>query len=77
MRPARTHTVIDTLALLGGVGLIAGIVAVVFPAFTPHHHGCGNRQLEDATQVRAIHQAMVVWAESHRDAPSSPGPSAP
>jgi prepilin-type N-terminal cleavage/methylation domain-containing protein len=51
--------------LLVVVFVIVVAVAVVLPAIQPHHGGC-SRQMKDATQVRGMLQAMVVWAGQNK-----------
>jgi hypothetical protein len=61
----RGFTVVDLVVLVISGALIVGVIALVLPSMGRTH--CGNPQLKDSTQVRGIHQAMVVWAQNNRD----------
>ncbi len=52
--------------LLIVVAIIVLAVVVCLPAIVPRRHGCGNRSMKDATQVRGTTQAMIVWAGSNK-----------
>jgi len=56
-------TMIDLLAILLVMALFAGVVLV---SSTGRRAGCG-RPMNDSTQVRGIHQGMVLWAQSNND----------
>jgi len=47
--------------------VIAFVVAIVLmPAFSRRSHG-GGRQIKDSTQIRGIHQGMILWAQNNND----------
>lgn len=54
------------LELLVVVAVIAFAIGLFLPAMG-RTCGGGSRQLRDSTQVRGIHQALVTWAQSHKD----------
>jgi hypothetical protein len=62
----RGFTVFDLIAVLGVLG-VAGVllVGIMLPSIGGTR--CGSTQLRDSTQVRGIHQAMVVWAQNNKD----------
>jgi type II secretory pathway pseudopilin PulG len=62
----RGLTIVELIVVV--VVLIMALVIAAFlilPAFGRRPHG--NRQLKDSTQVRGIHQAMVMWAQNNAD----------
>lgn len=61
-RFARGITVIELVVV---IVIAIGAVVLLLP-YLNRPHG-SNRQLRDSTQVRGIHQGMVLWAQSNRD----------
>lgn len=59
----RAFTVIE---LVVAVIVVLVLVAILLPAMAPSRcHGC--RQIKDSTQIRGIHQGMVLWAQNNKD----------
>ena len=71
MKPQSRISVIEIAVL---VGALATVVAILLPAIASTGPHCGGRQLKDATQIRGIHQAMVMWANEHHDAEPQASP---
>jgi hypothetical protein len=62
----RGFTIVELGVLVLVIGLaLAVLVGIVLPA--QRTKGCGGRHLKDSTQIRGIHQAMIVWAQNNRD----------
>ncbi len=52
---------------VGGAVLVLGlIVAVLLPAWGGRRHH-NVRGLKDSTQIRGVHQGMVLWAQNNQD----------
>ncbi len=64
MGGARGMTLVEVLAVLAGSIFLAAIATVVQPA---PRTGCGGR-LKDASQVRGVLQALVLFAQNNSDA---------
>jgi hypothetical protein len=64
--PRRGFTLVDSAASAAG---LAGVVALGALALGSQPGGQRDRQQmeKDATQIRAIQQAMVVWAQNNQD----------
>jgi competence protein ComGC len=59
----RAFTVIEVVAVV----LVVLILAVLLlPALGRTDRG-GSRQIKDSTQVRGIHQGMVLWSQNNKD----------
>jgi prepilin-type processing-associated H-X9-DG protein len=56
-------TVLELLAVVA-LAIVAGIV--LLPVVSPRRHGCGGRQMRDATMVRGIQQSMAIWANQNQ-----------
>jgi prepilin-type N-terminal cleavage/methylation domain-containing protein len=56
-------TVIELIVVVIVVLLLIGILLPLLER--PHPHG--SRQIKDSTQVRGIHQGMVLWAQNNKD----------
>jgi prepilin-type N-terminal cleavage/methylation domain-containing protein len=61
-RPSRGFTLIE----LAAVVMAAGAMAMALP--TCRGKARTQQQLTDATQLRGIHQGMVLWAQNNNDA---------
>jgi type II secretory pathway pseudopilin PulG len=59
----RAFTLVELGVVLAVVVVL--LVLALLPAFTKA--GISSRQRKDATQVRGIHQAFVMWAQNNRD----------
>ncbi|CAG0992926.1 hypothetical protein PHYC_02398 [Phycisphaerales bacterium] len=57
-------TLIDLLVVLIVVAFVAG---VIFIPMTARRGCCGSRPIKDSTQIRGIHQGMVLWAQNNND----------
>lgn len=55
-------TIFELMIILGGLSLLVGML---LPALGRARSTA--RQIKDATQVRAIHQGFVLWAQNNRD----------
>lgn len=66
MRRSYGFTMVElAVVLVVCVVLVAVIVGVVLPA-TARRPG-GTRSMKDSTQVRGVHQGMVLWAQNNAD----------
>ena len=63
-RPRR-RTAFTLTELVVVVIVIIAIVVVFFPRRSRHYHG--SSQLKDTTQIRGIHQGMILWAGDNKD----------
>ncbi len=68
---ARRHcragaTLKDTVVTLVVVSLCFLVIFAMLPVLS-NRHGCGNRQIKDGTQVRGLHQGLVLFAQGNRD----------
>lgn len=59
----RGFTLVDLLAVL----LVLGLIAVVLLPAIGSNRCCGSRPLKDSTQIRGVHQGMVLWANNNQD----------
>jgi hypothetical protein len=56
-------TAVELIAVLV---VVAGLVVIFLPLLaTPSR--CGGRYIKDSTQVRGVHQGMVMWAQNNKD----------
>ncbi len=46
--------------------VIAILIAIFLPTLGPRHHG-GGRQIKDSTQVRGLHQGLIMFAQNNQD----------
>jgi competence protein ComGC len=60
---SRGFTIVELIIVVIVLVLIVGIL---LPALAPRSHH-GGRQIKDSTQVRGIHQGMVLWSQEHHD----------
>src|SRR5262245_57436403 len=61
----RAFTVIELVVV---ILVIVALLAVLLPAVGRHRYtGAGPRQIKDSTQIRGIHQGLVLWAQNNRD----------
>jgi hypothetical protein len=75
----RGFTLVEVAAVVATVGVLGGLVAISADPPPRGLQGGGGflealaasrqsaRQLKDATQLRAIHQGMVMWAQNNND----------
>ena len=64
----RGFTALEAVVVIFAVLLLLGILSVVIDGgVLGRRRGCGHPQLRDSTQLRGIHQAMVVWAQNNKD----------
>lgn len=56
-------TLVEVLVVLF---IIIVLIAVLLPPLGTNRDG-GGRQFKDASQIRGIHQALVVWAHNNQD----------
>ena len=61
----KRHAGLTLVELLVVVMVLVVIILVLIPAI-PSHHG-NVRDLKDQTQIRAILQGMVIWAQNNQD----------
>ncbi len=59
----RGLTIVEVIVVIFVIVLVIGIL---LPAFGRPHRD-GGRQIKDSTQVRGIHQGMVLWAQDNKD----------
>jgi hypothetical protein len=62
----RGVTIVDLLTALGAIVILLCMYMLLAPAFSTTG-GKNNRQLKDQTQIRGIHQAMVLFAQNNQD----------
>lgn len=68
-----SHPGLTLVELLVLILIIALGIAILLPAVTRGHHHGHNRGIKDATQVRGIHQGLVLWAQNNKDRYPMPG----
>jgi hypothetical protein len=62
----RAFTLIELVVCIGVVLLIVLVMISVLPGGGRRNHG--SRPIKDSTQVRGIHQGMVMWAGNNKGA---------
>lgn len=67
MRARRGFTMVELAATLAAAGLLGGAALTAGQPESLRSARQSARQLKDSTQIRGIHQAMVIWAQQNKD----------